>query len=354
MGLFDIFTGGNVGDAAAQQQAYYNLLGAQVNNQINQAQTQGINALQSGQYQGANAINTGLNSATGAITGALDPSLAYLLGGTNAASSALTGAVNPALAALTSGVSGATGAYGPLAAYGSQLAGYVGPTSQAQADALGLNGPEGVTRAQTAFQTSPGFQFQLNTGLDALNRTAAAGGQGTLGGNVLRQGQVYGQGLAQQEWQNYLNNINQRIQDFTSPAISALSGAGTGIANALLSGGTGAANIFTGTGQRLADLLSGAGTGAAGLITGAGTNLANLATGAGTNLANLFSRTGGNIADLISGLTKTQTGFEGNLAQPYAQTYMTPALADLQGSQNLLNLLGNAATAGVKLYTGGK
>ena len=43
-------------------------------------------------------------------------------------------------------------------------------------DALGVNGADGNTRATGAFQAGPGYQFALNTGLDAIDRRAASRG----------------------------------------------------------------------------------------------------------------------------------------------------------------------------------
>jgi hypothetical protein len=98
------------------------------------------------------------------------------------------------------------------------------------ADATGANGPEGLARAKQNFQTSPGFQFQLDTGLDALTRAAAA--QGGAGGNTMVDAMKYGTGLAQQDWGNYVG----RLQPFMGAATTAgggLSSAETGIGGAL-------------------------------------------------------------------------------------------------------------------------
>src|SRR5215471_8651401 len=54
--------------------------------------------------------------------------------------------------------------------------------AQAYADATGANGIAGLDRARAQFQASPGFDFQLNTGLDALNRASVARG-GATGNN---------------------------------------------------------------------------------------------------------------------------------------------------------------------------
>lgn len=73
-------------------------------------------------------------------------------------------------------------------------------------NALGLNGAAGAQQAQSMFQTGPGYQFQMDQGLRALDRSAAARGMLNNGA----QGETlvgYGQGLANQEWGNWLANI---------------------------------------------------------------------------------------------------------------------------------------------------
>lgn len=76
----------------------------------------------------------------------------------------------------------------------------------ARANALGLNGQEGRDAAVSAFQTSPGYEFALESGLDAIDRRASA--RGMLGsGNTNADSITFSQGVANQEWQNYLNNL---------------------------------------------------------------------------------------------------------------------------------------------------
>ena len=82
-------------------------------------------------------------------------------------------------------------------------------TAGMSANALGLNGAGGNAAATAAFQASPGYEFQLGQGLDAINRTANAAGMGASG-NMLREAQTYGAGLANQEYNNWLRNVTQR------------------------------------------------------------------------------------------------------------------------------------------------
>lgn len=103
--------------------------------------------------------------------------------------------------------------------------------TNAYADATGASGPEGLARARANFQSSPGFDFQLDTGIDALARAGVARGQAT--GNTLQDAQKFGSGLASQEWGNYIN----RLQPFLGAGQNAASGIG---------------NTYTGLGQGLA------------------------------------------------------------------------------------------------------
>lgn len=74
-------------------------------------------------------------------------------------------------------------------------------------DALGLGGDEGTARALAAFQGGPGYQFQMEQGLDALDRRAASRGMLQSGNNNLDTLR-FSQGLADQEWDDWLGNLN--------------------------------------------------------------------------------------------------------------------------------------------------
>ena len=67
--------------------------------------------------------------------------------------------------------------------------------------------------ALARFRASPDYQFRLQQGLNALDRSAAARG-GLLSGNQLRAVTDFGQNLAAGEYANYYNRL------------AALSGAG--------------------------------------------------------------------------------------------------------------------------------
>ena len=105
------------------------------------------------------------------------------------------------------------------------------------------------------FQATPGFQFQLDRGMDALNTSNAARGNLLSGANIAGAMQ-FGQGLANQEYGNYMNRLqgigqqgqaaagNQAAagQAFATGAGNALAGIG----NAQAAGAIGAGNAISG------------------------------------------------------------------------------------------------------------
>lgn len=82
-----------------------------------------------------------------------------------------------------------------------------GAANSMYANALGLNGPGGNTAATGAFQVGPGYNFALNQGIQALDRSAA--GRGMFGsGNAAMALNDYGQGMANQEYGNWLSRLS--------------------------------------------------------------------------------------------------------------------------------------------------
>lgn len=78
-------------------------------------------------------------------------------------------------------------------------------------DALGLGGDEGKARALAAFQdTNPGFQFALDTGLEALDRRAASRGM-LNSGNTNLDTINYATGLGNQSYQGWLDNLTGAV-----------------------------------------------------------------------------------------------------------------------------------------------
>jgi hypothetical protein len=342
MGLFDIFTGDSAKKAAAQQRDYLTGVLGQNDQRLQQAREGGLAALTGGQQAGLDAIRAAFGQARGDVSGGVDPAIAALLGGRDVGIAALQGAQPEALAELRGGVAGAAGAYDPLRAAAGRYGQVGGDASAMLSGALGLRGQGGIDEARAAFQAGPGYDFQVGQGIDAITRAANAGGQ-VAGGNVLREAQTYGQGLANQEYQNYLKGLSGLAGLYSPLESQALAAAGQGQGQAYLTGGTGGANIISGTGQRIADVAGTAGGKLADVYGTSSGRLAELARAGGLSEAGLSTGQGTAIANLLAGLAQTGTQGATGLAVPFVGTYGTEAAAENAASKSIWNtLLGGA------------
>lgn len=140
----------------------------------------------------------------------------------------------------TAGISG----FQPFQSAGTQATG-------TYLDSLGLNGPEGNARATSAFQASPGFNFALDTGLNAIDRRAAS--RGMLGsGNTNLDTIRFATGLGQQDygnWQSKLAGLGTQGLTAATGAGGLYAGLGTGLNNNFVGQGTQAYNAQTGIGN---------------------------------------------------------------------------------------------------------
>lgn len=102
------------------------------------------------------------------------------------------------------------------------------------ADATGLNGGAGSDRATAAFRTAPGYEFQRDQSLNALDRRAAAAGR-LQSGNADIDAMTYATGLADQSYGSWLDRL-------ASQSNTALNGVAGGYNNL--------ANLATGTGTQ--------------------------------------------------------------------------------------------------------
>ncbi|MTH33063.1 hypothetical protein GL279_00425 [Paracoccus limosus] len=93
------------------------------------------------------------------------------------------------------------------------------------------------------FTETPGYQFQLQQGQDSINALAGAKG-GLHSGATLKALSGYNQGLASQEYGNYLNRLSGLTNMGTSAAANQASAGqayATNAGNALMAGGQAAA-----------------------------------------------------------------------------------------------------------------
>ena len=235
---------------------------------------------------------------------------------------------------ITTGYDGARGDI--TKGYG-EARGYVQPFYQggqtAYQQQMALSGALGQDAFNAARQESPYEKFLIEQGMRSnLAGASATGGLG--GGNVQKELQRFGQGLASQGLQQQIGNLN------------TLSGYGMQSANAL-------GNLATGEAGMLGNLA----TGRAGALADIGLNTAqNIASGrsqqagfeanVGTNIAQMRQNTGQNIASNRMSVAEMIARQEENAALQQANMLESQGInmSNLYGTQgqNLINLGQNA------------
>lgn len=124
-----------------------------------------------------------------------------------AANAAIEGGRVQAITDLDQGYGTAEGQYGKAGALFGNLTDGYGAGSKLYADALGVNGGEGSARARETFETSPGFTFNFDQGMQGLSRARAV--NGTLAsGNADTDAMKFASGLASNEWGNWLQSLS--------------------------------------------------------------------------------------------------------------------------------------------------
>lgn len=107
----------------------------------------------------------------------------------------------------------------------------------------------GLTPGGSTYQQSPGYQFELGQGLNAITNKSAATG-GIHSGNTLKALQSFGTGLANQDYQQYLGNLmGVSGQGLTAAGDIAQLSSNMGQNVAGLTVGQGAANASGAIGQ---------------------------------------------------------------------------------------------------------
>lgn len=127
----------------------------------------------------------------------------------NKAASAQRKAANASIGRLDKGQANALGQLQPYSEYGRQAfsplsAMLFGKEYNAETGEFGkeLSQQERLNY----FQESPGYQYQLDQGIGAIDRSAAS--QGMLqSGNTMKEVQQYGSNLANQEYGNYIDSL---------------------------------------------------------------------------------------------------------------------------------------------------
>jgi hypothetical protein len=114
-------------------------------------------------------------------------------------------------------------------------------------NAAGLNGQDGYDAAMKGFHTSPGYQFQLDQGLRAVDAGAAAKGL-LRSGATLKAEQTFGTGLADKEFTDYYNrlfDLSKLGEGAATGQATASQNTGTSMAQTDLSEGSAQASIYS-------------------------------------------------------------------------------------------------------------
>jgi len=106
------------------------------------------------------------------------------------------------------------------------------PALDATQSLLGLQGPDAAAAAMAQFQTSPGYQFQLDQGLRAVDAGAAANSM-LRSGATMKAEQAFGSGLAATEFTNYYNRLFALSQLGETAAAGGAATAGQAASTAL-------------------------------------------------------------------------------------------------------------------------
>lgn len=313
MGLFDAFTGD---PAKAAAEASRNYLGTATNNLVNATgltRDQIDQLLLAGYGDARGNLGAGHDAAGGTVRAGAGNALGYLDDGMSGARQALQGA--------RSDLTANGGAYAPLG----ELADRYGEGARLYADALGINGAEGAARARAAFQGGPGWEAQLDTSLDALNRRRNAAGS-LFSGNADADAIKLGSDYADKGWQQWLAGLSPYNQ-LESGATSAAASGNAGINSTLANLGVTDANMRSDLGKTRASLATNEGAALADIANRYYAGLAGLDTGAA-------GARGANIADA----NKAVIGIGTNFAPRIAQTYKDAADAEIKGNTTLWNL----------------
>lgn len=213
---------------------------------------QSANQTQLAEFQAAAGLQTpGRNLGYGA-----DSLLAQLYGipDPNAASTTQLYGANQSLngiGGLPGGVSGGGTANGLIPGQVAATGGTQGKGGSGIPVTSGGGAPSAGARDFSNFFNTPGYQFNLNQGLQTINRQAAANGN-LYSTNTLNQLGTYAQGVASNQYNNYVNQL------------MGLAGIGTGATNATQSAATTAGNNIS------ANQLTAGNANASGILGSAG------------------------------------------------------------------------------------
>jgi hypothetical protein len=296
-----------------------------------------IDDLRAAASQASGQINTGFDEARGGINQLYGQNIDDL----RAAGTQSSGQIN-------TGFDEARGYFQPYQQGG----------TQAFNQQMALSGALGQDAFNQARQESPYEKFLFDQGMRAnLAGASATGGLG--GGNVQKELQRFGQGMASQGLQQQIANLGQ-LSGMGMQGSQALSGLATGRAGALGEIGMNTAQNIAGQRGTQAQALSGLATGRAGALGDIAMNTAQNITGQRGNQAQsvsgLQTQRGGAISDIALNTAQNIAGQRGNQAQSVSglQTGRGSALGEIgmNTAQNVAGQRGNQAQSVSGLQTG--
>lgn len=262
-------------------------------------------ASQTAAKNNAAAIGTGEQQAGNALLTSYGQGQNFLLGSNQG-----PGAFQYSTQGYDTGKQDAANQYGQTQSYLGQLGGLYQPmvqgggnAYQAYLNATGANGAAGSQAATQAFQASPGYQYAMDQALNAVQRSAAARG-GLAGGNATADILKTATGLADQGYQQYVNNLGNAAQSYNTGLSGTASGLGLQ-ANASQNYGTQLGSYDVGQGAAQANIL-GQGAGLQQNLGNAFNGMISNATNAYTNNNNALAQSenaaGANILGALVGL----------------------------------------------------
>lgn len=187
--------------------------------------------------------NKAAKDAAAAYTGAVTQ-------GRDQAIGALTEGRDAALGSLDAGRAGALASIGRIGAVdlsGAQRG------FNALLDATGANGADGSARAMAAFRATPGYAAGLESGLDAIDRRAAARGM-LASGNTNADTIQFARDYNDQAYGSYANRLLSAFQGVPGLQLAQAQAQATPEAQAYLSTGSQRAGVQSGTGQNIANI----------------------------------------------------------------------------------------------------
>lgn len=158
---------------------------------------------------------------------------------------------------------GGTTTAAPTAATGGGAWGMIASrVSGAPATATTTSNVPAMTQAR-GFEASPGYLFRLQEGQKAIERSAAARG-GLYSGATMKAIDTYSQGVASDEYSNYVNRL-AALAGVGQTATNSTAQAGQNYANgasaAATNAGAARASAYQNTGQAINSAISGAASG---------------------------------------------------------------------------------------------